>query len=107
MAINSVKKNKFGQKGFGLVEIILVAGIGIVVFLGFEQYLNLSLRSVQQDKGHIEALYLVQSMLEQSRAVRDEAWTNISGLTPGSSYYFSTAGTSPDRWITQAGTLTN
>lgn len=109
MIANFIRKINSGQKGFGLIEIILIAGIGVIVFLGFEQYLNLSLKSVQQDKRNTEALYLAGSLLEQSRAVRDEAWANISSPVADADgkYHFSTPGTSPDKWTTAAGAITS
>ena len=92
------------QNGYGLVEVIIVATIGIVVFLSISGCLNSFLRIAILNIDNTEALFLAKSSLEQARAVRDEDWANISSLTPGESYYFESNGTSPEKWIAQAGT---
>ena len=97
---NHIKKN---NAGFGLIEILLVVGVGMATFLGIEQYLNLSLNAAIRDSYQTEALYLVKSNLEQSRAVRDEDWTLISGLTIGSRYSFLSDESIPQKIITKGG----
>ncbi|MDP3056928.1 MAG: hypothetical protein Q8N37_00175 [bacterium] len=106
------KSNRFSQKGFGLIEILLVVGVGMATFLGIEQYLNLSLRAAIQDSHQTEALYWAKSNLEQARAVRDENWALISGLIVGNQYSFLPSGTippvgtTPQKLVTQSGTKT-
>lgn len=102
-------KNTGKQKGFGLIEIILVIGVGMAVFLGIEQYLNISLKAVIDDSHQTEALYWVKANLEQARAVRDEDWNLISGLTPSNQYAFivnSAVYPVPENWEVQTGTRT-
>lgn len=91
-------------KGFGLVEILLVIGVGMATFLGIEQYLNISLRATLQDSHQTEALYRAKANLEMARAVRDEDWALISGLTIGNQYSFLPDASSPQKIITQSGT---
>ena len=97
---NHIKKN---NAGFGLIEILLVVGVGMATFLGIEQYLNLSLSAAIRDSYLTEALYLVKSNVEQSRSVRDEDWTLISGLTIGNQYSFLSDESVPQKIITQGG----
>lgn len=92
------------QKGFGLIEIILVVSVGMVTFLGIEQYLNLSLKAATQDLRQTEALYRAKSNLEQARAVRDEDWALISGLIAGNQYSFLPSANTPQKIVTQTGT---
>lgn len=101
-----MKIKNIGKKGFGLIEILLVVGVGMGTFLGIEQYLNLSLRAATQDSRQTEALYWVKSNLEQARAVRDDenGWTLISGLTAGNQYSFLPDASAPQKLITQNGT---
>lgn len=105
MKIKNIK-----QKGFGLIEILLVVGVGMGTFLGIEQYLNLSLKAAIQDSHQTEALYWAKSNLEQARTVRDEDWALISGLTIGNQYSFLPSGTippvgtTPQKLATQSGT---
>lgn len=96
-----IKKTK---NGFGLIEILLVVGVGMATFLGIEQYLNLSLKAAIQDSYQTEALYWAKSNLEQARAVRDEDWALISALTVGNQYNFIANGATPEKWIAQMGT---
>ncbi len=103
------KSNNLSQKGFGMIEIILVIGVGMAVFLGIEQYLNISLKAAIEDSHQTEALYWVKANLEQARAVRDEDWNLISGLTPGNQYAFivnSAVYPVPESWEVQTGTRT-
>lgn len=100
------RKIKNSKKGFGLIEIILVVGVGMMTFLGIEQYLEISLKAVVQDSHQVEALYRAKANLEAARAVRDENWTLLSGLTAGSQYSFLPGGANPQKWVTQAGTMT-
>lgn len=104
----SIKKNK---AGFGLIEILLVVGVGMGTFLGIEQYLNLSLRAAIQDAHQTEALYWVKSSLEQARAVRDEAisvnnWALLYNLSVDPVQYkfiVTTPATVPDSWEVVSG----
>ncbi len=97
---NYIKKN---NSGFGLIEIILVVGVGMATFLGIEQYLNLSLKAAIEDSRQTEAFYWAKANLEQARAVRDEDWTLISTLTIGNQYNFIANGATPEKWIAQIG----
>lgn len=96
--------NNSKQNGYGLIEIIIVVTIGVVVFLAVSGCLNSFLKIAIQNTDTTEALFLAKSSLEQARAVRDEDWGNISSLTLGDSYYFTSDLASPAKWITQAGT---
>ncbi|MCK5084992.1 MAG: prepilin-type N-terminal cleavage/methylation domain-containing protein [Candidatus Pacebacteria bacterium] len=98
--------NNFDQKGFGLVEIIIAATIGTIVFLSAILYLNFSLKIVAEDINRAEALYFAKSSLEQARSVRDEDWTNINALVKGSEYYFEADASDPKKWIPVFGSKT-
>lgn len=106
--------NKFNQKGFGLIEIIITATIGIAVFLVASSYLNFSLRVAAEDINQIEALYFAKSSLEQARSVRDEeapgnknyGYENLYSLTLGSQYHFEADASSPQKWIPVSGSQT-
>ncbi len=91
------------QKGYGLIEIIVVIAIGAIVFFSVEQYLNLSTRIALEDIKKTEALYFAKSSLEQARAIRDENWDNIYNLTPDSAYHFEENSSGPEKWIAVPG----
>lgn len=88
------------QAGFGMIEIMVAVTVGIILFLGIEQYLNISLAYASRDNNRIEALYLAKSMLEQARAIRDESWSALSNLTIGNQYKFIASG---GKWAAQSG----
>ncbi|MCK5122590.1 MAG: hypothetical protein KAQ87_00335 [Candidatus Pacebacteria bacterium] len=96
--------NNSKQNGYGLIEILVVASIGIMVFLGVSGCLNTFLKITMQNVSTTEALFLAKSSLEQARVVRDEDWANISSLNIGDSYHFDSNGASPEKWIAQSGT---
>ncbi|MCK5466015.1 hypothetical protein KAI56_00760 [Candidatus Parcubacteria bacterium] len=92
------------QNGYGLIEIIVVASVGLMIFLSISNCLNSFLKISINNVNTTEALFLAKSSLEQARAVRDEDWTNISSLNLSDSYYFDSNGDSPEKWISQTGT---
>lgn len=96
--------NNLNQKGFGLIEIVLVATIAIVVLLSVAEYLNYSLKIASMDISQTEALYFAKSSLEQARAVRDENWANISALVKGDEYHFEADISNPQKWVSVSGT---
>lgn len=107
------KSNKISQKGFGLIEIILVIGVGMVVFLGVLQYLNSSLKLTMQDSHQTEALYWAKANLEQARAVRDEAvrgdnWALLYALNadPVQYQFIVNSAAMPESWEIQPGART-
>lgn len=89
-----------------MIEIILVATIGIVLFLSFEQYLNISSNAANQDTDQEEAVYRLGAMLEQARTVRDEDWADISSPPAdgaGKYHFTNDGGVSPDKWVASIG----
>ena len=100
------------QNGYGLIEIIIVASIGMMVFLGVSGCLNTFLKITIQNVNTTEALFLAKSSLEQARAVRDEGnegegaldWVNISDLVIDSPFYFEPNADNPPKWVSQPGT---
>jgi len=60
------------EKGFGMIEVILVSSIMVIVFLAIMSYLSCYFKLTSINKTETEALYYARSSLEQARAVRDE-----------------------------------
>lgn len=98
------------EKGFGIIEVLLVSAIMATVFLGIMSYLNSYSKLTAINKMETEALYHARSSLEQARAVRDEnsgtdyiyGWNILDGLdfAPTSHYNFQLSGSS---WIPVVG----
>ena len=88
--------------GFGLVEIVVVAGLlaisGVAMMSAYNTILVNSLQSLYSTK----AAFLAEEGLEAVRLLRDDGWSsNVAALSSGTTYWpvFST---STGRW--QAGT---
>ena len=104
--------NNFKQNGYGLIEILVVASVGMVVFLSISNCLNSFLKTSINNVNTTEALFLARSSLEQARAVRDEDnegegdldWINIPSFAIGNSYCFKSSGANPAKWAAQPGT---
>lgn len=76
------------QKGFGLIEIIIVTAVVTTALFAFSQTAALAVRLLRAEKGNLEATLLAQEAMEAARSVRDESWTNnIAPLVNGARYY--------------------
>lgn len=96
--------NNLNEKGFGIVEVILVSSILSIVFLAIVGYLVSFSRLTSINRMELEALYHARSSLEQARAVRDgsNGWDILSNLdfSPTSHYNFQISGSS---WVPVTG----
>ncbi len=76
------------ERGFGLVEIVIVTAIVTIVFFGFLQAGITSVKLLRNERESLEATLFAQESMEAVRSVRDESWTtNIAPLTNGVYYY--------------------
>lgn len=85
-----LKKLKCRQssKGFGLIEILIVAAIVAIGFLGLAAFLINSSGLTFRVTRNTEAVDLAEEGMEAVRSLRDESWsTNIASLGPGATYY--------------------
>lgn len=95
-------REKFSNRGFGIIEILVVIFIVTVVLASLMQLYNLFLKSERHSGKYIQATLLAQEALEATRNVRDAGWANISGLTTGAQYHPVQSG-SPISWNMSAG----
>jgi Tfp pilus assembly protein PilV len=80
--------NKYSQqKGFMMVEIIIVASIVVVFVLGAMAVAQKSISLSRQSLHVSQANFLLDEGAESVRIVRDNAWSNITSLTSGANYY--------------------
>lgn len=102
------------EKGYGIIEILIVSTIGAILFLSVNGFLNLSLKMAIEDMRKVEALNYAKASLEEARVVRDEGqssptadpklgWNNIYGLTRDTAYHFEQNGAGPYKWISVLG----
>ena len=75
------------NKGFGIIEIIIVIAVLAGAMFAFAQMAAISLKALREEKKSLEAVYLAQETIEAVRAVRDAGWADISSLTAGGDYY--------------------
>jgi Tfp pilus assembly protein PilV len=77
----------FNNQGFMMVEILIVASIISVSVLAFMAVAQKSIYLSRQSLHTAQAIFLLEEGAEATRIVRDNAWTNITALTPGATYY--------------------
>ena len=79
--------------GFMLVEVVITTSIivsSLLVLIAVAQK-SISLSRQSLERG--EASFILEEGAEAMKIIRDNAWTNISGLTAGTTYYLSWNGT--------------
>ena len=81
------KTYKNFEKGLGMVEIIIVIAVILVAFTAILQLLQFEAQTERLRREELRAYALVTEYLEAVRAVRDDGWTNISGLSTSVDYY--------------------
>lgn len=77
-----MKKQRFNQKGIGLVEVIAALGISVVVITSLLSLTLFSLRTSLQSTLLMEATKAANEQMELLRAYRDTVeWTTFTGVT--------------------------
>lgn len=78
--------------GFFLIEVVVATAViatVLVVLLGaISNSVDISSLALQR----AQASYLLEEGAEAIKVIRDNAWTNITNLTPNTDYYFSWSG---------------
>ncbi|MDQ5971636.1 MAG: hypothetical protein QG566_582 [Patescibacteria group bacterium] len=85
MIINK-KKNSYG---FALVEVMVSCAILSAVTIALLSYAQKGLELSNLSLRQTQANYLLEDGAEAIKTIRDANWTNISGLTAGTTYYLS------------------
>jgi Tfp pilus assembly protein PilV len=75
------------QKGFMMVEILIAVSVIAVSVLAVMGVAHNSIRVARQSSHATQAGFLLEEGAESVRILRDNAWTNISALTPSTNYY--------------------
>lgn len=70
-----------------LVEVIVAFSIMTISVIAAMQVAQKNISIAKQALRTTQAMYLLEEGAEAVRIVRDNAWTNISGLTNGTVYY--------------------
>jgi type II secretory pathway pseudopilin PulG len=77
----------FQNRGFMIVEILIAISIITVVILAMMVVAQKSIYVSRQAVDATEATFLLEEGAEAVRILRDNNWTNISGLTASANYY--------------------
>jgi Tfp pilus assembly protein PilV len=80
-------KKSSKNSGFMMVEIVVAAAIIVVSILAAMTVAQKSISVSRQAFHTTQAAFLLEEGAEAVRIVRDNAWSNISVLTAGTTYY--------------------
>jgi len=86
-------KNKKISDGFMMVEVIIAISIIIVSVLVAMSVTQKSVSVARQALHTSEATFLLEEGAEAVRIIRDNSWSDISNLSPGTTYYPIFSGT--------------
>ncbi len=84
------------KKGFSTVEVMTGVFIITLAFLAVSEAGGRSLVVAEDNLREVQANYLLGEGVEVARLWRDDNWSNLANLTPGTSYYMDFVGGS---WV--------
>jgi Tfp pilus assembly protein PilV len=84
---NKTRTKLPGNKGFLLVEVLVVASIMVAGALAFSAVAQKSIYVARESMSATRANFLLEEGAEAVRVLRDNGWSNISGLSTGTDYY--------------------
>lgn len=87
--LNLNHKKFFNNKGFSLVEILVATSILTVLILGVANASAKGVSLANRALKEVQAETLLSEGAEAIRSQRDNAWSNISNLQVGTTYYLS------------------
>ncbi len=90
--------------GVSAVEVLIGVAIASLVLIFASNAIILFINSGRTVSEKTKALYLAEEGLEHVRFIRDNAWTNISGLSTNSTHYLNITGTTITTSVTPENT---
>lgn len=85
--------------GFSLVEIVIGSSLILIALSGLITAYAFYFRAGLRNTPELQAAFLLQEGAEALTLLRDEAWSNLSSLSPDTPYFLSWNGT---KWTTTA-----
>lgn len=79
--------SKKSNSGFSLVEILVACSIMLLAMFSILVLAKKSITLSRQALHQTQASFLLEEGAEAVKIVRDNGWTNITGLTNGTTYY--------------------
>ena len=98
-----IKQNK--SAGIGLIEIIIASAIIAIALSALAGLGNFSLKIQNRLQKNTAASYLASEAIEAARAVKDESWSNLSGLPTDTALFPAQSG-NPAKWVFSTGSET-
>lgn len=83
---------RLNNKGFFLIEVVVAAAVIATVLILLLGSVQNSVEASQRSLERTQASYLLEEGAEAVKSIRDGAWTTISALTNGTTYYLSWSG---------------
>lgn len=80
-------------RGFFLIEVVVATAIIATVLILLVGAIQDSVEVSQRALERTQAAYLLEEGAEAVKGIRDNAWSNITALTAGTTYYLSWSGT--------------
>jgi len=89
---NRTMKKIFQKQGFMAIEILIAVSIITISILTIMTVAQKSVYVSRQTFHTTQSAFLLEEGAEAVRVLRDNAWTNLSGLTVNTNYYFKFSG---------------
>lgn len=89
-------QHKETQRGFFLVEVVVASSVIAVVLVLLLGAIQNTVEASQRSLERTQAAYLLEEGAEAVKLIRSQAWSSISGLTNGTTYYLSWNGSA---WV--------
>ncbi len=93
---NSVFSIHNSQRGLSLVEVVIGTALILLSLTGLTTAYTFYLKAGLKNTDSLKSVFLLQEGVEAVTLLRDDAWSNLSSLTAGTSYYLSWNGT---KWV--------
>lgn len=77
------------NKGFSIIEVVIVCAVISICLFALMSSAGKSIQVSNQSLRQAQATLLIEEGVESIKSIRDNNWTNISGLTNGQKYYLS------------------
>ena len=77
------------QAGISLVEVVIGVGLILLALVGLITSYSFYLKAGLKNTDTLKAAFLMQEGVEAVTLMRDNGWSNLSSLTPGTSYYLA------------------
>jgi len=76
------------KKGAMLLEVIIASSILLFIVLGVLGSYGITIRTVLSNTKILQSNFLLEEGAEVLRSMRDDSWSNITALIPGTEYSF-------------------